>query len=122
MGPGSAPALRGPTRRPPSGPIQAMEPPPVPTVIISIIGVLTGKRPILPSVVRRGCPLFTRQTSVEVPPASRVIASGNPAARAMKLAPSAPAAGPESTVVIGWRSNSRADTTTPFDFIIQNRQ
>src|SRR5437016_3205854 len=32
MGPGSAPALSGPTRRPPSRPTRAMLPPPLPTV------------------------------------------------------------------------------------------
>ena len=51
MGPGTAPALFGPTFRPPDGSSQAIEPPPVPTVTMSIMGSLTGKRPIEPLVV-----------------------------------------------------------------------
>ncbi len=39
---GSAPADWGPTLRVPSGEIQAMEPPPAPTVTTSIIGILLG--------------------------------------------------------------------------------
>ena len=73
MGPGTAPAERGPTRRPPSGPTQAIEPPPVPTETMSIIGTRTGKRPMRPSRVSWGSAPSTRQTSVEVPPVSIVI-------------------------------------------------
>ena len=47
-----------------------MLPPPAPTVTMSIIGILTGKRPTAPSVVRPGAPCSTRQTSVVVPPPS----------------------------------------------------
>jgi hypothetical protein len=35
----------------------------------------------------------------------------------MSAAASAPAAGPDSTVVIGWCPTSAADSTPPFDFI-----
>ena len=117
MGPGSAPALAGPTLRPPSGARHAMEPPPVPTVTRSIIGTLTGKRPTSPSVVTPGSPPSTRQTSVLVPPASMVSTRSKPAARARYAAPSAPAAGPLRMVVIGWLITSRAEITPPLDFI-----
>ena len=120
MGPGSAPALAGPTLRPPSGARQAIEPPPVPTVTRSIIGTLTGKRPTAPSVVSPGWPPSTRQTSVLVPPASMVRMRSTPAASARNAAPSAPAAGPLRMVVIGWRTTSRAEITPPFDFITWN--
>ena len=117
MGPGSAPALAGPTFRPPSGARHAMEPPPVPTVTRSIIGTFTGKRPTAPSVVTPGSPPSTRQTSVLVPPASMVSTRSKPAAAARKAAPSAPAAGPLRIVVIGWLTTSRAEITPPLDFI-----
>ena len=51
-----------------------------PTVTMSIIGVLTGKRPTSPSVVSSGSPASTRQMSVEVPPASSVSTRSKPAA------------------------------------------
>ena len=103
MGPGSAPALRGPTLRCPSRLIQAIEPPPVPMVSMSIIGMRTGNGPTAPPLVTCGLALSIRQRSVEVPPASRVTTLGNPAISAMTALPSAPAAGPDSAVVIGLR-------------------
>ena len=41
-GPGSAPALFGPTLTAPASSIHAMLPPPAPITCMSIIGVLTG--------------------------------------------------------------------------------
>ena len=41
-GPGSAPALRGPTRNAPPSSTYAMEPPPAPIVWMSIIGTSSG--------------------------------------------------------------------------------
>src|SRR5919205_3195029 len=117
MGPGSAPADRGPTLSVPSGEIQAIEPPPAPTVTTSIIGILLGYRPTEPSVVSVGSPSTTTVTSVEVPPPSQVSTRSKPAAPATRAAPRAPAAGPESIVVIGWCTTSSADSTPPLLFI-----
>src|SRR5919206_2777355 len=117
MGPGSAPADFGPTLSVPSGDSQAIEPPPAPTVTTSIIGILDGYSPTEPSVVRVGSPSITTVTSVEVPPPSQVSTRSNPAVPAMSAAPRAPAAGPESIVVIGWCTTSPAPSTPPFDFI-----
>src|ERR687898_3104093 len=102
MGPGSAPADCGPTLSVPSGDSHAIEPPPAPTVTTSIIGILLGYSPTLPSVVRVGSPSTTTVTSVEVPPPSQVSTRSNPAAPATRAAPRAPAAGPDGIVVIGW--------------------
>jgi hypothetical protein len=62
----------GPTLSVPSGLIQAIDPPPAPTVTMSIIGIFDGNRPIDPSVVSVGSPPSTTDTSVEVPPPSQV--------------------------------------------------
>ena len=72
-----------------------------PTVTTSIIGILLGKAPTVPSVVRVGSPPRTTDTSVDVPPPSQVSTLSKPARRAISPAPRAPAAGPDSTVVIG---------------------
>src|SRR5918993_2478182 len=117
MGPGSAPAERGPTLSVPSGESQAIEPPPAPTVTTSIIGIFDGYSPTEPSVVSVGSPSTTTVTSVEVPPPSQVRTRSKPAAPAMSAAPSAPAAGPDSIVVIGWGTASPAESTPPLLFI-----
>src|SRR5919199_253958 len=118
MGPGSAPAERGPTLRVPSGEIQATEPPPAPTVTTSIIGIRLGYSPTDPSVVSVGSPSRTTDTSVLVPPPSRVRTLPNPAFRASRPAPRAPAAGPLRTVVIGLRATSCAEATPPLLFMM----
>ena len=46
-----------------------------------------------------------------------LVVEGKPAFWAMRAAPRAPAAGPESTVVIGWWTTSSADSTPPLDFM-----
>ncbi len=73
-------------------------------VSMSIIGIRTGNGPTDPPLVTWGLPPSIRQRSVEVPPASSVTRSGKPAMSAMTAEPSAPAAGPESAVVIGLRT------------------
>jgi hypothetical protein len=83
--------------------IQAIEPPPVPMVLMSIIGTRTGKRPTAPLLVTLAAAFSIRQRSVDVPPASSVTRSGNPAICAITALPIAPAAGPDNTVVIGLR-------------------
>ena len=85
----------------PSGETWAIEPPPAPTVTTSIIGILEGNAPTLPSVVSVGSPSMTTLTSVDVPPPSLVRTRSKPATLAISAAPNAPAAGPDSTVVIG---------------------
>src|SRR5215211_6816344 len=117
MGPGSAPADRGPTLRVPSGDSQAIEPPPAPTVTTSIIGIFEGYSPTEPSVVSAGWPSMTTVTSVEVPPPSQVRTRSKPASPATSAAPRAPAAGPDRTVVIGWCTTSSAESTPPLDFM-----
>ena len=97
-----------------------MEPPPVPTVTMSIMGSLTGKRPTAPVVVRCGAPFSIRQTSVEVPPASTVTRLGKPASSATAAAPSAPAAGPDSAVAMGRSVTCSAEITPPLDFMTRN--
>ena len=104
----------------PSGDTRAIEPPPAPTVTRSIIGTLAGKRPTVASVVSDGAPERMTATSVAVPPPSRVTTSSKPAAWVTAAAPSAPAAGPDSTVVIGLRATWSADVTPPLDFMTKN--
>jgi hypothetical protein len=71
----------------------------------------------VPSVVSVGSPSMTTETSVDVPPPSEVSTRSNPATFAISAAPRAPAAGPDSTVVIGWCTTSSAESTPPLDFI-----
>jgi hypothetical protein len=47
-----------------------MEPPPAPTVCMSICETFTGKAPTIASAVIRGWRSRTRHTSVDVPPMS----------------------------------------------------
>ncbi len=99
---------------------QAIDPPPVPIVSMSIIGIRIGNGPTDPAFVTCGLPPSIRQRSVEVPPASRVTTSGKPAMPAMTALPSAPAAGPDKAVVIGLRTTSLALATPPLDCITRN--
>src|SRR5258706_4428703 len=101
MGRGPGPAEGGPTFSVRSGDSQAIDPPPAPTVTMSIIGILHGYPPTEPSVVNVGSPPSTTLTSVEVPPPSNVSTRSNPASRVTMDAPNAPAAGPDRTVVTG---------------------
>ena len=68
-------------------------------------------------MVSVGSPSITTETSVDVPPPSLVSTRSKPATLAISAAPSAPAAGPDSTVVIGWCTTSSALSTPPLDFI-----
>ena len=67
-----------------------------------------------------GLALSIRQRSVEVPPASSVTRSGKPATSAITALPSAPAAGPDSAVVIGLRMTWSGLATPPLDCITRN--
>ena len=55
------------------------------------------------------------QTSVDVPPTSKVITSGKPAVLVRCTAPVTPAAGPETSVEIGRWPASRGEAKPPFD-------
>ena len=87
---------------------------------MSIIGMRTGNGPTEPPLVTFGTPPSIRQRSVEVPPASSVTRSSNPAIFATTAAPSAPAAGPESAVVIGLLTTCSLEITPPEDCITRN--
>jgi len=78
------PALSGPMFSKPPLSTQAIEPPPAPIVVISIM----GDRTTMPKSIDVCCdsidwPLAIRLTSKEVPPMSPVMISGKPAASAM---------------------------------------
>ena len=91
-GPGEAPALRGPTCRPPAASSQAIEPPPAPTSAMSIVGMRissprAAQQPAARPRARRrprtpGCS-ETRPSSISdafavVPPRSKAIAFSCP--------------------------------------------
>ncbi len=97
-----------------------MEPPPAPMVWMSTIGSLSGNGPIMPSLVTSGRPSRTRQMSALVPPTSMEMMSPKPAARPTPTAPTTPAAGPESTVCTGCRTQVAALVTPPSDFMIRS--
>src|SRR5699024_11633191 len=71
-GPGTAPALCGPTLIPPPS-IQAIEPPPEPIVCILTMGDKIGNFSILTSDVTSGSPSIIILTSKLVPPISTQI-------------------------------------------------
>ena len=79
---------------PPSS-TQTIEPPPAPTDTMSSTGVRIGRPSISLSEASDGRPSCTRQTSVEVPPMSKVMRSLKPERAACRVAPTTPAAGPE---------------------------
>ena len=89
-------------------------------VSMSIMGIRIGNGPTEPALVTWGLPPSMRQRSVDVPPASSVTMSGNPAMAAMTALPSAPAAGPDKAVVMGLRTTSPAPATPPLDCITKN--
>ena len=105
----------------PSAEIQATEPPPAPTVTTSIIGIFAGNGPTEPSVVSVG---LLSGDDGDIGGRSAAVAGehrrDSPARSAMIAAPSAPAAGPDSTVLIGWWTTSAADSTPPLDRMIEN--
>src|SRR5262249_60736691 len=90
------------------------------TVSWSITGLGPGTARPAPPLVTWGLPASTRHRSVEVPPASSVPTSGKPAISATTALPSAPAAGPESAVVIGFLTPSPALATPPLDGMTRN--
>ena len=97
-----------------------MLPPPAPMVWMSTMGSFSGNGPTIPSLVTSGRPSRTRQMSALVPPTSIEMMSRWPAARATLTAPTTPAAGPDSTVCTGWRTQVAALVTPPSDFMISS--
>ena len=85
-----------------------------------MIGSFSGNGPMAPSLVISGRPSRTRQMSALVPPTSIEMMSARPAGRATLTAPITPAAGPESTVCTGWRTQVAALVTPPSDFMIRS--
>ena len=81
------------------------------------MGIRTGNGPTEPLLVILAMPASIRQMSVEVPPASSVTTSSNPAIFAITTDPRAPAAGPDSAVVIGLRTTCWLLITPPEDCI-----
>ena len=84
------------------------------------MGSLSGNGPIMPSLVTSGRPSRTRQMSALVPPTSIEMMSPKPAERPTDTAPTTPAAGPESTVCTGWRTQVAALVTPPSDFMMSS--
>jgi hypothetical protein len=79
----------------------------------STLGSRIGKPAIVRSVDRSAAPPAIRQTSVDVPPMSNEIASGNPARSAILAAPTTPPAGPESSAHAAWAAASAKLETPP---------
>ena len=98
-----------------------MEPPPAPTVTISITGVLTGRPSIFVIGARSGTPSEMSETSVLVPPISRVMRSRTPDAPTWRSAPTTPAAGPENRAAIAFRAIASAGIRPPFDCMTLKR-
>ena len=68
------------------------------------------------SAVKAGCPASTNDTSVLVPPTSKVTRSAKPAAAPIAAAPMTPAAGPETQVRTGNRDAVSTDISPPFEW------
>ena len=98
-----------------------MEPPPAPTETMSSTGVRIGRPSTSVSVLSAGTPFETRQTSVLVPPMSKVIRSLKPDWPACLTAPITPAAGPEKSAVMAFLDMPSAGSLPPLDCITLNR-
>ena len=90
-----------------------MLPPPAPTVWMSSCGRRSGRPPTRRSALRPATPSRIRQTSVDVPPMSKLIASGMPAATTAATPP----AGPDRSSRAGCAAASSRSHTPPFDCI-----
>ena len=121
-GPGSDPALSGPTRiwpRPSTAPI---EPPPAPISIISMTGMEMGMpEPLVNRWVRatskvlavRGVWSSIRQILAVVPPMSYETTRSRPCRAAMSAAKMAPPAGPDSMSRTGYRAAASTTMRPP---------
>ena len=68
------------------------------------------------SAVNAGRPASTSDTSVLVPPTSKVTRSGTPAAAPITAAPTTPAAGPDTQVRTGNRAAVSIGISPPFEW------
>src|SRR5438128_2385246 len=122
-GPGTAPALRGPTRSVPIGSSQAIEPPPAPISTMSTTGTLTGYPALLEScsirysVVTLISAPSMRDVLAVVPPMSRVIKLRSPISRPIAKEPTTPPTGPDSIMWIGCSLANPKEAMPPLDFI-----
>jgi len=91
------------------------EPPPAPTLTMSSTGVLIGRPSTSVSGETDGTPSTTRQTSVDVPPISKVIKFLRPERSACLIAPTTPAAGPLNSAAIEFFRIAAAGIRPPFD-------
>ena len=95
---------------------KAIEPPPAPMVVISIIGVrMTRPKSTVVCAATAILPPATTETSNEVPPRSQVIRLSKPAACASAAPATTPAAGPDSAVRTGSLRAVAVDMMPPFD-------
>ena len=93
----------------------AIEPPPAPMVCTSSDGNRTVNPPTSRSAAGAGAPPRIRQTSVDVPPMSKVTASANPLAAAAAAPARTPPAGPDSSSEAGSSAASAAGSSPPAD-------
>ena len=117
--PASAPALRGPTRNPPAGSTNAIEPPPAPIVCTSSIGTSSGYPPTHVSRAEASpipCSV-TIPMSADVPPMSNVISRRRSASAPAHCPPRTPAAGPDSSRVTGRSAALCTLARPPLDII-----
>ena len=77
-------------------------------------GTPTGQWAMTDTLVTRISP-WQSDTSVDVPPISKVRIASYPAARATSHAPTTPPAGPLRMVRTGSRADTRAEMLPPFD-------
>src|ERR1044071_7464746 len=73
------------------------------------------------SAVKAGRPASTSDTSVLVPPTSKLIRSGKPAAAPIAAAPITPAAGPDTQVRTGKRDAVSTDISPPLEWKISGK-
>ena len=85
-----------------------------------MIGNLTGKSPTVDSVVTP-MPPSTSVTSVDVPPMSKPMRRGKPAAAPTARAPTTPAAGPDRIVCTAAALALAAEIDPPFDCMMLRR-
>ena len=87
-------------------------------VRMSIMGIWMGRpNSISKLVVKLSLPPTTVETSVEVPPMSRVTRWSTPTLRAICLAPTTPPVGPERVIWMGWRAAASSVISPPLDLI-----
>ncbi len=90
-----------------------MEPPPAPMEWTASIGWRSGRPPIMRVSVISAAPSTMRQTSVVVPPMSKVSTRGRARSRAMRAEAETPAAGPDMAMTSGRRFTAGTGTMAP---------